>query len=92
MNKPTSGETAAQLAANPKLIRAYQCVREAAECLDDYISEDAPKSNSQKGEMVWRAFRKLDGVLPNFWSNLSEMIVADINANIKEETSYEDRR
>ena len=92
MNKPTSGETAAQLAANPKLIRAYQCVREAAECLDDYISEDAPKSNSQKGEMVWRAFRELDGVLPNFWSNLSEMIVADINANIKEETSYEDRR
>ena len=34
--------------------------------------------------MVWSAFRELDGVLPNFWSNLSEMIVADINANIDE--------
>ncbi len=84
MNRPTSGETAAKLAANPKLMRAYQCVREAAECLDDYISDDAPKSGSQKGKMVWSAFRELDGVLPNFWSNLSEMIVADINANIDE--------
>ena len=85
MNRPISGETAAKLAANPKLIRAYQCVREAAECLDDYISADAPKSGSQKGKMVWSAFRELDGVLPNFWSNLSEMIVADINANMNEE-------
>ena len=85
MNRPTSGETAAKLAANPKLIRAYQCVREAAECLDDYISDDAPKSRSQKGELVWTAFRELDGVLPNFWSNLSEMIVADINANMNKE-------
>lgn len=85
MNKLTSGETAAKLATNPKLIRAYQCVREAAECLDDYISDDAPKSGSQKGKLVWTAFRELDGVLPNFWSNLSEMIVADINANMNEE-------
>ena len=85
MNRPISGETAAKLTANPKLIRAYQCVREAAECLDDYISDDAPKSGSQKGKMVWSAFRELDGVLPNFWSNLSEMIVADINANMNEE-------
>ena len=85
MNKLTSGETAAKLAANPKLIRAYQCVREAAECLDDYISDDAPKSGSQKGKLVWTAFRELDGVLPNFWSKLSEMIVADINANMNEE-------
>ena len=84
MNRPTSGETAAKLAANPKLIRAYQCVREAAECLDDYISDDAPKSGSLNGELVWTAFRELDGVLPNFWSNLSEMIVADINANMNE--------
>lgn len=85
MNRPTSGETTAKLAANPKLMRAYQCVREVAECLDDYISDDAPKSGSQKGKMVWSAFRELDGVLPNFWSNLSEMIVADINANMNEE-------
>lgn len=60
-------------------------MREAAECLDDYISDDAPKSGSQKGKLVWTAFRELDGVLPNFWSNLSEMIVADINANMNKE-------
>ena len=71
------------MAANPKLMRAYQCVREAAKCLDDYICDDAPKSDAPKGNTS--AFRELDGVLPNFWANLSEMIVADINANIYEE-------
>lgn len=85
MNKLTSGEMTVQLAANPKLMRAYQYVREAAQCLDDYISDDAPKTGVAKGKSVWCAFHELDGVLPNFWSNLAEMIVADINSRLTEE-------
>ena len=85
MNKPTSGEMTAQLAANPKLVRAYQCVREAFENIDQYISHDAPKSGTEKGKIVWLVFHELDGVLPAFWSNLAEMIVADINANLNGE-------
>lgn len=78
----TSGDMTAQLAANPKLMRAYQCVREAFENIDQYISREAPKSGTDKGEIVWKVYHELDGVLPNFWSNLALMIVADINSKI----------
>ncbi len=75
----------AQLAANPKLIRAYRCVREAYENLDQYISGEAPRCGTRASELIWKIFHELDGVLPNFWQNLAELIVADINANMNEE-------
>lgn len=84
MNKPTSGEMTAQLAANPKLMRAYRCVREAAECIDGYIDE-APKFAGPKREKMWAICQELDGVLPNFWSARADLIVADIDAGLNDE-------
>lgn len=84
MNKPDIEEKTTQLAANPKLMRAYQCVREAAECIDSYIDE-TPKSAGPKGKRLRVVCQELDGVLPNFWSNLAELIVADIDAGLNDE-------
>lgn len=39
-------------------------------------------SESRIGKTVWRIFHELDGVLPAFWSNLAELIVADINCKL----------
>ncbi|GAB0473069.1 hypothetical protein KML24003_21180 [Alistipes finegoldii] len=80
MNKTLTGEPAARLTANSQLLQAYRCVREAAQHLDNYISGEAPSPES--GKTVWRIFHELDGVLPAFWSNLAELIVADINCKL----------
>ena len=80
MNKPLTGESAARLTANSQLMQAYRCVREAAQHLDNYISDEAP--SPELGKAVWRIFHELDGVLPTFWSNLAELIVADINCKL----------
>ena len=69
MNKTLTGEPAARLTANSQLLQAYRCVREAAQHLES-------------GKTVWRIFHELDGVLPAFWSNLAELIVADINCKL----------
>lgn len=84
MNKPIIEEQAVQLAANPKLMRAYRCIREAYENIADYMDCEYRSYGKQNGELIWKIFNELDGVLPNFWPNLAELIVADINANINE--------
>ncbi len=85
MNKPTIiEEQAAQLAANPKLMRAYRCIREAHENIADYMDCEYRRYGKRNGELIWKIFNELDGVLPSFWPNLAELIVADINANINE--------
>ena len=85
MNKPVCGDLSVQLAANSKLMRAYRCVREAFDNIDDYICHEAPKFGTDKGGIVWKVYHELEGVLPNFWPNLAEMIVADINSKTAEE-------
>lgn len=79
MNRPTSGEAAAQLAANPKLMQAYRCIQEAQQCLNSYI-EDIPARISSK-DQIWGIVREIEGVLPGLWPNLAELIVADIDAH-----------
>ncbi len=63
---------AAQLAANPKLMQAYRCAREAARCIDEYMDVQ-PDSKELR-----MALNALDGVLPGFYSNLADLIVLDI--------------
>jgi hypothetical protein len=61
--------------ANPELIQAYKYIREAEKLINNYMYSI---NSAEKAKELRTIFNEMDGILPEYWSNLTLLIVADM--------------